>query len=238
MKAVFKSKFQNVKRSEVNHNSSMLSSGKVLYENFLDTMDALNEVSDTESISELFIKLGISAFSPLSKRWLYSNYNRGIVVGAGSGEDCIDKLKDDNWKLFDLTDDRMINKAISNYNGKAEFNILGSRVADTLSFAKEKVIQDKKEIEVITIDNLNFDPEIISIDAEGTGTEVLCGAIETIVKSKPDILIGIYHNWIEFLHVIPLLYDLGYDIKAVRTSNYEISQPHLELSLLAKPIRV
>lgn len=235
MKPIFESKFQDVYLLDAGMQfESMFVGGFNLYMDFIPLMNKMQKIDERLSLSEMYAKLDITPYSPISKRALYSGYEKGIVVGAGSGEDCKDLIRLDEWSLFDLTDSRMINKAVSHSNYQTQFKKLGDKEADTLSYAKEDRIQEYFDIECISIDSLDLDPQIISIDAEGSGIDVLAGAVKTIERCGPDILIGIYHNWIEYLFSVPMLYDMGYDISAVLTTNFVPTQPHLELSLYAK----
>ena len=57
-----------------------------------------------------------------------------------------------------------------------------------------------------TLDNYVFGhPEInvglIKVDIEGMEQKFLKGAIETIRKFKPILILSIYHNWSDFLHI-------------------------------------
>lgn len=217
-------------------NAEMLSSGEQLYTGFLTIMDKLESLDDSKYISldELYNKLEIEAYAPLSKRHFYKQYKEGIVAGAGASEDCIDLIDNDAWLLFDLMDERMINKALGYTNKKGQFHLLDNRVGDTLALTDSKYIEDVIDIEVTTIDDLGFKPDLISIDVEGAALDVLTGANNTIMEHKPDLFVSIYHNWLEYLHVIPLLYDYGYTLHCVMNVNPIPEQPHLELCVFGE----
>ena len=236
MRAMFQSKFSNLPSIQefANNNASLISSGSELYIDFLRKMEELLSVDDEYvSIFDLYEKLGVKPAYTASKRKIYSMYNSGIVVGAGSGNDCIDIMCSHKWNLFDLTDERMINKAVGHSNTTTMFNMASTRDGDTLSGISDKHKKGDKEIEVIKIDSLVLPNrcELISMDAEGSAIDVLQGAVGTIQKHSPDLLVSIYHNWVEYLLSVPMLYDMGYEINAISTSNVMPSQPHLELSL-------
>jgi FkbM family methyltransferase len=75
------------------------------------------------------------------------------------------------------------------------------------------------EINITTIDSYseehNLDIGIIKIDAEGAEPKVLQGAINTIKRQKPIILLSIYHNINDFMYLKPWLdkLQLGYKYK-------------------------
>ena len=241
MRAIFNSKFPNSLeiQSIAYGNVEMISSGKELYIDFFNRMSILNSLDDDKylSIPDIYDIMGIKPFCSRSKRSMYSYYNSGVVVGAGSGNDCIDLISDKKWMLFDLTDENMDNRAIGYCESKASFNMTGTRDGDTLTHVDEKYKKGEKEIDVIRIDKIDFSEYgvgIISMDVEGSALDVLAGATNTIKDYGPDLLVSIYHNWIEYLLVIPFLYDLGYEIEVITTANMLPSQPHLELSLLCR----
>ena len=69
------------------------------------------------------------------------------------------------------------------------------------------------EIDVTTIDDFtagnNLDVGIIKIDAEGAEQAVLRGAVETIKRNKPILLVSIYHNVSDFMDIKPWIDALG-----------------------------
>jgi len=73
------------------------------------------------------------------------------------------------------------------------------------------------EIDVTTIDvfaaDNKLDVGIIKIDAEGAEQAVLRGAVETIKKNKPILLVSIYHNVSDFMDIKPWIDGLGLDYK-------------------------
>jgi len=243
MRAIFQSKFPDLERIKISaeQNSEMITRNKNLYLEFSNIIEKIQNIDgDTyHSIPDIYEIIEALPFAPLSKRMLYERYDGGIVVGAGSGEDCINLIGNPDWKLFDLTDERMTNMAIGYCDSKATFNMTGTRDGDTLTNVVDKYRKDEVEIEIRKLDSLEFSEiGLISMDVEGSALDVLAGATETLLEHEPDLLVSIYHNWIEYLLVVPYLYDLGYDIDCLVTSNMLPFQPHLELSLFctkAKP---
>lgn len=239
MKAMRSSHFNDIDRIQVLalSNAKMIKSGAKEYVEFISLMKNMSLVSEDTytSIPEIYETINVSPFITLSKRNLYSNYNNGVIVGAGSGEDCNELIENSEWKLFDLTDSRMTKAAVGYCVSTGSFSIVSTKQGDTVAPVKEKYKQREEKIDVLSIDSLDLTScSIISVDAEGLGVDVLSGALETINKFKPDLLLSIYHNWIEYLLTIPLIYDLGYEIIVVKTSNFDPHQPHLELTLLCK----
>ena len=241
MRAMFQSKFPDLQKilKIAEKNASMLASGSNLYVDFARKMeDLLSLDEEYVSIFDLYEKLKIDPMIVTSKRDAYSKYDSGIVIGAGSGEDCIGIIDDNRWKLFDLTDERMINKAVGHSNTVTMFNMASTSDGDTLSEISDKHKKGSKLIEVTKIDSLVLPNRcgLISMDVEGSAIDVLQGAVSTIIKHGPDLLVSIYHNWVEYLISVPMIYDMGYEIHAVSTANAMPSQPHLELSLFCKKV--
>ena len=238
MKAIFGTKFDDriLLKSLAKQNSLMIKSGSDLYCGFLDRITGVEDIQeDYTPITDIYKKLKIPIFAPISKRHLYSGYNSGVVVGAGSGEDCCDLIGSSEWKLYDLTDERMTNIAIGYGDSTIKFNMVSSRDGDTINNVDEKHITGVKTVEIKRLDSIDIDNcGIISVDAEGSAIDVLEGARDTIARHSPDLLISIYHSKEEYLFAIPMIYDMGYEINAVTTSNFTPSQPHLELTLICK----
>jgi FkbM family methyltransferase len=77
-------------------------------------------------------------------------------------------------------------------------------------------------VEVDSLDNFvdenNIEVGLIKVDVEGFEQKFLAGAINTIKKQKPALLLSIYHNANDFFEIKPLIesWNLGYKFK-VRT---------------------
>ena len=126
----------------------------------------------------------------------------------------------------------MINKAVGYKECEVEFIKTGTSDGDTVAMVDYKYVKDIEKIDMITIDSLDIrNIDFISMDVEGAAMDALSGAAQTLIKHKPDLLISIYHNSAEYLMSVPFLYDFGYDINVIYTSNFLPWQPHLELSL-------
>lgn len=236
MKPMFYSQFflgNKYPEDNIVENSSLLESGIQLYMDHMPLMERmLNLKNDYTSIPDLYKKLNYKTNSVFSKRFIYQFYSSGIVVGAGSGEDCIDLINDPKWFLYDLTDERMNIAAVGYQCDETKFNMVRDREGDTL--IDNNHTKDTQTIKVISIDSLALNEcEFISIDSEGTALDVLAGAVKTIRFYKPDLIVSIYHNLVEYLQVIPFLNDLGYNMQCFKTTNFMPQQPHLELTIKA-----
>lgn len=235
MRTMFYSKIC-INKNVPSYNARMLKKGKDIYLNFLSLANRMVDINDAKylSIPDMYDLLNIRSTHMHSKRKLYENYTSGVIVGAGSGSDCDTLLGNDNFVLVDLEDVRMHNFALGYEHKMADFNSTESPDGSTLTKVKDEYCKEVKKIQVRTIDSLHLkECGIISIDAEGLGIDVLSGATKTIYDLKPDILISIYHNWIEYSFAIPILYDAGYTISCIRGTNPIPNQPHLELELFA-----
>lgn len=74
------------------------------------------------------------------------------------------------------------------------------------------------KIPAITVDSLGLSPSFIKIDVEGHEREVLEGAKETLLRSRPALLVEVIHS-----EVIPFLSELGYQVRWTLRSNHLFS---------------
>jgi FkbM family methyltransferase len=85
-----------------------------------------------------------------------------------------------------------------------------------------------KPIEIDTLDNFvaenNIEVGLIKVDIEGMEQKFLAGAINTIKKQKPVLLLSIYHNANDFFEIKPLIesWNLGYKFKIRQLSTESI----------------
>ncbi len=74
-----------------------------------------------------------------------------------------------------------------------------------------------QEVEVIKIDDLvnedKLNVGLIKMDIEGAETGAINGAIETIKKHTPVLLISIYHHYNDYINIKPLIDSLGLGYK-------------------------
>ncbi len=68
----------------------------------------------------------------------------------------------------------------------------------------------KSEARIVRIDDLNLEPSIIKIDAEGFDYQVVLGAAETIRKNRPFLMVEVAHS--EFTLFKQFFDDLDYGV--------------------------
>ena len=85
--------------------------------------------------------------------------------------------------------------------------------------------ENKETIEVVSLDDFveenNLNVGLIKLDVEGVESDVINGALNTIKKFKPVLLISIYHNPKDFFEIKPLIesLDLGYNFMIKKLNN-------------------
>lgn len=96
-------------------------------------------------------------------------------------------------------------KGIGDKEEKRRLNI--DRAASTLFESNAQ--NDTVEIELTTIDNFannnNLDVSLIKMDIEGLEYAAVNGAMETIMRCRPILLIAVYHTPTDFFEIKPLL---------------------------------
>ena len=86
----------------------------------------------------------------------------------------------------------------------------------TFSTSTDNLPEVGEEVEISTIDLEvsagNYEVGLIKLDIEGFEKKAIEGALETIKRDKPVLIISIYHNPVDFFEIKPLLesLDLGY----------------------------
>ncbi len=108
----------------------------------------------------------------------------------------------------------------------------GSSINSAVSNSRTK----KKRIQISTIDNECKDKKVglIKMDVEGAEYGVIRGALETIKRDKPVLLISIYHTGKDFFEIAPLLKQNVPDY-LFRLINLELASPFTEKILVAYP---
>ncbi|AOH43907.1 hypothetical protein BEQ56_10735 [Anaerolineaceae bacterium oral taxon 439] len=112
------------------------------------------------------------------------------------------------------------NLALSDKNERIKFSLNGtsSSIHPNNSFE----YTDEIEVDAISLDDYveknNLVVGLIKTDLEGAEQEFLRGAINTIKKYKPILLISIYHSIDDFLDIKPMIesWDLGYHFEIVK----------------------
>ena len=104
-------------------------------------------------------------------------------------------------KALNLGKIKIHNLAISDKDGKLILNIpvnKGKIESGLASLEKIHTLCEYRTIKVKTIDSYNFDDvSLIKIDVEGHELSVLKGAIETVKRCKPIILVEIEQRYIK-----------------------------------------
>lgn len=131
----------------------------------------------------------------------------------------------------------------------AENLALGNKIAENVQITDDEacsyIVNDVSSEKIthtckmITLDGyVAMHPEInaglIKVDVEGQEQKFLEGALETIKKFKPVLVLSIYHNWSDFLHIKNQLVvlNLGYKFMISKPTSGAII---LETELLAYP---
>nr|WP_152655876.1 FkbM family methyltransferase [Brachyspira hyodysenteriae] len=65
---------------------------------------------------------------------------------------------------------------------------------------------------------------LIKTDLEGFEQPFLRGALNTIKKQKPILIISIYHNYNDFFDIKPMIEELnlGYKFKIAKSNDFEL----------------
>ena len=165
-----------------------------------DIIDAGAYNGDSALVLSDFTKGKIHAFEPESSN--FKNLKKTIKIN-----NLIDKIIPVKMGLGEKEDIKML----KNFNG----NTIGASFC--IEDAKET---DCEEASITTIDNYvkrnNINKiGLIKTDVEGYEQNLLHGAIETIKKHKPVLMISIYHNFDDFWNIKPLIesWNMGYQFK-------------------------
>ncbi len=123
---------------------------------------------------------------------------------------------------------KLENKCLSDKSGLLKFYLSPSTYLSSLS--KENALQDNEkgevreiEVQVITVDEYfqgkNDKIGIIKIDVEGHEYEVLKGAINTLIKFKPAIIVEILAESKKKKQLYYMMKTLGYQCYAIKNKN-------------------
>lgn len=163
-------------------------------------------VGDSSLVLSKFTKNNVYAFEPFLET--FNDLSKNIL-------------------LNNVTNIIPVNMGVSSLTGKTNLYFSDNNPSistndPALSLSKG-ACNNSIEINVTTIDAFTksngVEVGIIKIDAEGAEQAVLLGAIETIRKHKPILLISIYHNIDDFMNIKPWVDELGLGY------NYKISKP-------------
>lgn len=141
------------------------------------------------------------------------------------------RRNDNSHKVIEyngLANDKAGTYDLNVVQGLEEYSSLGTIIHSSVADQKNSVIS----VEGDTIDNLvninNLDPGIVVIDVEGAEYNVLSGAINTIRKHKPIIILELVDDLLKGMgsssgQVVRLLKDNGYSVSDVEKK--DISYP-------------
>ncbi|EHD0150535.1 FkbM family methyltransferase [Campylobacter coli] len=125
-----------------------------------------------------------------------------------------------------------INKGLGSENKTTKLSFAG--ICSTLC---SEISDQYENIEIITLDDYvktnNIEVGLIKVDIEGFEQDFLKGALETIKKHKPALILSIYHNIDDFFNIKPFIeqLNLGYTFKIIKPVDGSIS---LETILLCE----
>jgi len=203
-----------------NHNKNKASYSLLQKCNFFDVSE-INTIKKLNNISRLFLidcgcNFGFYSFYTAS----LSKENEIISIEAS--KKTLEEFNE-NLQINTFNNINALNKAVSDRNDeKVEFNESSKDWESSLLNPKFNVKQ-KSFIETVTIDsitkNKNLENKLIilKIDVEGTDLNVLCGAKNTIEKSKPFIIIELSKYILENEQ-----FNYSYLASFLKENNYQI----------------
>ncbi|WP_242004493.1 FkbM family methyltransferase [Brachyspira aalborgi] len=93
---------------------------------------------------------------------------------------------------------------------------------------KSDINRVENKVKMVTLDSYvkenNIEVGLIKTDLEGFEQPFLRGAIETIKKQKPVLIISIYHNYSDFFEIKPMIenLNLSYKFKIVKPKSIQV----------------
>ena len=183
-------------------------------------------IDNIEDISKLFNKNIIDAGACIGDSAIFfSEYTNNKVYSFEPFKKNYNLM----LKTIELNDVKNvvpINMALG--NEVKEFSIFyDGAYSGMLSIETEKqsdLIEEKAMM--ITLDKFveehNIEVGLIKTDLEGFEQKFLEGAVNTIKKQKPILMISIYHSYDDFFNIKPLIesWNLGYKFKIVKYKNF------------------
>ena len=126
--------------------------------------------------------------------------------------------------------------ALGENDRETVINVAGS--CSSLVTPSSPTVEYQEYVQMTTLDHYlekkqNIDVGLIKVDIEGTEQAFIKGAIETIRRFKPVLLLSIYHNADDFFKIKPMIeeLDLGYRFKIYNPIDQSISR---EVLLIAQ----
>ena len=87
---------------------------------------------------------------------------------------------------------RAINAAVYSENTDGMLFAAGNRNSTAVATASYE--NSEQQIKFITVDSLGIDADYIKYDVEGAEYEAILGSLDTIEKSRPTLLVSLYHR--------------------------------------------
>lgn len=188
---------------------------------------------------------GSIPYDPLSSQYFPQDFslprgNSRFINGGAYDGDTLRSMIENFGRLGDATvcfePDILNFKRLTENVGKLHPSIMGDvfclplglgEICQKLKFRSGSYVNSSidstgsEELTVVSIDDAlpNFDPTFINMDIEGAEEQALRGAVKTLIKSKPDLAICIYHSPQQFLAVPNFLHTLNLGYK-FRLRNY------------------
>lgn len=126
--------------------------------------------------------------------------------------------------------------ALGASDGEIAINVAGS-CSSTVS-PSAPAIEYQEKVKMTSLDSYlanrnDINVGLIKVDIEGAEQEFIKGAIETIRKHRPVLLLSIYHNADDFFQIKPMIenLNLGYQFKIYNPTDFSISR---EVLLIAQ----
>lgn len=125
---------------------------------------------------------------------------------------------------------------------------LGDKVSETLAISGTgsckttslAVCENSEKITSTTLDSYaaehNIEIGLIKVDIEGYEQHFLKGAENTIKEQKPALLISIYHNFDDYMHIKPMIeaWNLGYTFRIIKPKESLLLETLLVAEVLEK----
>ena len=125
-----------------------------------------------------------------------------------------------------IQDNDCLNNVVLNNVGLYSKKCLMKFVTDNDGDASVSLYRKRKflyeyHVKMYKLDDFNLDQcDLIKLDAEGSEFEVLAGAMETIEKFHPIIIIEVWRTISRFNKLKEFAYNAGYDIKNINADNF------------------
>lgn len=193
-------------------------------------IDAGAYIGDTAIILSDYTTNNVYAFEPLlvnykiMKNIIELNNKKNIIpiysaLGEYNKDIYIDGSNniDDNVYMLSMLNNKKI--SIDKYKGSN----MESEVYDIYQYQ-----DNMNKLKMVTLDKFvdenNIEVGLIKTDLEGFEKSFLKGAINTIKKQKPILVISIYHSYDDLLDIKPMIEELnlGYKFKILSTKEFKV----------------